>query len=58
MNIVKMKIKRKDIHEVRQVLKESGVKYYPFEKTWGGYYVTFNEHPIASFIAIKYAQST
>jgi hypothetical protein len=53
-----MKIKRKDIHEVRQVLKESGVKYYPFEKTWGGYYVTFNEHPIASFIAIKYAQST
>ena len=55
MNIVKLKIKRKDIHEVRQVLNQSKVKYYPFEKTWGGYYVRFNEHPIASFLAIKYA---
>jgi len=63
MNIVELFIKREDIFAVSKLLSESGAKYYPFEKTWVnvgnfidiGYRIRVDDHPIISFIALKYA---
>ena len=65
MNIHEFFIKRSDLFEVSKLLSESGAKYYPFERKILnhdasfiiGYKIRVTDHPIASFIAIKYAQT-
>lgn len=65
MNIAEFFIKREDLTAVSKLLAESGAKYYPFVRTWitvgdfvcTGYRIRVTDHPVASFIALKYAQN-
>lgn len=65
MNIHEIYIKRSDLFAVSKLLSESGAKYYPFERTLvvvgdfvgTGYKIRIADHPIASFLTLKYAQT-
>lgn len=54
--LVELFVPSDHFREVNGYLKSSGVKFYPFSKTYGGYVMRFkpHDHPLVSYLALKY----
>jgi hypothetical protein len=54
---IELKVPYKDINSVRQALKESKVKHWPFKREWPGYVVTIEDGPMSTFFALKFTNT-
>jgi hypothetical protein len=54
---VKILVPRNDYMSVNKLIKDARVKHDPHLRTWGGYWITLEESPLATMLAIKYTDS-
>jgi hypothetical protein len=58
MNTVTLFVPHGKFSEVFSAIRNSGVKFYPVNKTYGGWKFELDNHPIASFLILKYDLNT
>ena len=54
MSTVKLLVPYPKYNEVMEDIKKSGVKYYPTRRYWTQYRFEMDEHPIVSYLILKY----
>lgn len=54
MSTVKLLVPHFNIKAVIDEVKTSGVKYYPIRRFMGIYKIEVDDHPIVSFLILKY----
>lgn len=54
MNTVNFIIPKSDIREVVDLIKGSGVKFYPIRRQANGYRLEIKKDPVAMILALKY----
>lgn len=58
MSTVKFFVPNGKFLEVYNRLKDCGVKYYPIRRVLGGHRFEVEDHPIVSFLILKYDLNT
>lgn len=58
MSTVKFLVPYPDYNRVMDDIKKSGVKYYPTHRIWTTYRFETEDHPIVSFLILKYGLET
>ena len=58
MSTVKLLVPYPKYNEVIEDIKKSGVKYYPTRRYWTQYRFELDEHPIVSYLILKYDLNT
>jgi len=56
MKKIKFHVSWDAFREVNKVIKDSGVKFYPYVRAGGGYHITIEpaDHPIVSFLTLAH----
>ena len=54
MSTVNFLIPKSDIREVVNLVKDSGVKFYPIRRQENGYRLEIKKDPVAMILALKY----
>lgn len=54
MSTIKLLVPHTEINTVMKDVRQSGVKYYPIRRLFGMYRIEIDDHPIASFLILKY----
>ena len=58
MSTVKFYVPNGKFLEVYNKLKDCGVKYYPIRRVFGGHRFEVDDHPIVSYLILKYELSS
>ena len=60
MSTVKFQVPHTKFKEVYETIKQSGVRYYPIRRMFfsGGYRFEVDDHPIVSYLILKYGFNT
>jgi hypothetical protein len=58
MNTVKFHVPRDKFKEVHSEIRKNKVRHYPIRKVIGGYTFEIDDHPLASFLVLKYDLNT
>lgn len=58
MNTVKLLVPHTDINKVMNEVRQSGVKYYPIRRLFGTYRIELDDHPVVSYLVLKYDLNT
>ena len=58
MNTVKLLVPHTDINTVMKDVRQSGVKYYPIRRLFGTYRIELDDHPVVSYLILKYSLGT
>jgi len=58
MSTVKFTVPHGKFQGVFDDIKKSGVRYYPIYRTYNGWRFEIDEHPLVSFLILKYDLNT
>ena len=58
MNTVKFLVPYPKYNQVMEDIKNSGVKYYPTRRVWATYRFETEDHPVVSYLILKYGLDT
>lgn len=58
MNTVKLHVPHGKFKEVYETIRKNGVKYYPIRRVMGGHEFEVDNHPLISFLILKFDLKT
>lgn len=58
MNTVKLHVPHGKFMEVYETIRKNGVKYYPIRRVTGGHEFEVNDHPVVSYLILKFDLNT